>query len=78
MNAKSIVFTDFLDLVLKKSIKEGFLCHGNCLRCPSGGGFELKFFADLIVLSSIIGKEQYVSTVFMECLFLFTHLSVYF
>ena len=41
----------------------------HCLRCPSGGGFELKFFIDLIGLPSIIGKEKYVASVFDKYLF---------
>ena len=42
--------------------------NSHCLRCPCGGGFELKFFIDLIVLPSIIGKEKYVASVFYKYL----------
>ena len=41
----------------------------HCLRHPCGGGFELKFFKDLIVLPSIIGKEKYVPSVLYKYLF---------
>ena len=37
--------------------------NSHSLRFPCGGGLELKFFADLIVLPSIIRKEKYVASV---------------
>ena len=43
--------------------------NSHCLRFPCGGGLELKFFTDLIVLSSIIGKEKYVASVLYNYLF---------
>ena len=56
--------------------------NSHCLRCPCRGGFELKFFTDLIVLPSIIGKEKYVASVLykylLECLFLFIKFVVHF
>ena len=43
--------------------------YSHCLSCPYEGAFELKFFTDLKVLPSVIGKEKYVATVLYKYLF---------
>ena len=42
--------------------------NSHCLRGLCGGGYELKFFTDLIVLPSIIRKEKYVASVLYKYL----------
>ena len=40
--------------------------NSHCLRHLCGGGYELKFFTDVIVLPTIIGKEKYVASVLIS------------